>query len=582
MIYREPEWTTKLKTYLNQPSPTHLLMLTGNIDDLVYTGFERGPENFVSFLCFFFRDSFSLILYFDPSTSLKVRYDSDNYWNKLRKKKPDSKNQAEERYQRMAHSTNRMNAVEILRRLTPVLQQGDVRVLFIVNHFDIVCPKQRLTPNDRVVFATVQNWIHDELIMDSGNLVLLLTKRRSDIPDDLSENIRILEIPSPSCKVQKEFLKDLFHQKISGQVKWKYSEDDILQLEKVFRRYQISLARLRGVFLEALDEGVKFDAAFLRKQLSGAERSFEDLTDEEILKLPRLLKEQVIGQDEAVEKVCAALKRHKAGLRDESKPIGVFMSLGPTGVGKTELVKATAREIFGSEENMIRLDMSEYKEKHAVAKITGAPPGYIGHDRGGTLTEQVAVLAEGIIILDEFEKAHVEVHDLWLQVFDDGRLTDGKGKTFRFDQFIIFCTSNLGAREAQKAGSYREMRACLEQAVKQTLRPELINRFDDILVFRPLSEESCRKIVQIKLEKLTERLKRQGIEIEFGPNTVEFLLEEGFDPEYGARPLERAIDTYLIDQLAEAKLRGTLTETEVNRIDVEGNSLQIIQKRSWL
>ncbi|MGC8748361.1 MAG: ATP-dependent Clp protease ATP-binding subunit [Candidatus Kapaibacteriota bacterium] len=288
---------------------------------------------------------------------------------------------------------------------------------------------------------------------------------------------------------------------------------------------------------------------------------------EKLLKLPEELKKMVVGQDEAIEHLTKAIRRARAGLKDPRRPIGSFMFLGPTGVGKTELAKALARVLFNSEDALIRIDMSEYMEKFSVSRLVGAPPGYVGYEEGGQLTEKVRRRPYSIVLLDEIEKAHPEVFNILLQVFDDGILTDGLGRRVDFKNTIIIMTSNVGTRDL-KIGSklgfvepsnedeYQSIKSSIEDAIKRLFNPEFINRIDDFIIFRKLTKEHIYQIIDIQLEELRKRLKDQDLTLELTQSAKDFLVEKGFDEKFGARPLKRALMQYVEDELAEVLLVG--------------------------
>ncbi|HLI87156.1 MAG TPA: AAA family ATPase [Ktedonobacteraceae bacterium] len=285
------------------------------------------------------------------------------------------------------------------------------------------------------------------------------------------------------------------------------------------------------------------------------------------------LRKRVVGQDEAISAVARAIRRSRAGLKDPKRPIGSFLFLGPTGVGKTELAKALAAELFGGEDNMIRLDMSEYMEPHTVARLFGSPPGYVGYDEGGQLTEQVRRRPYSVILLDEVEKAHPEVFNALLQIMDDGRLTDGQGRTVDFKNTVVIMTSNAGTSDLKRAvrigfsakkdtdirdEQHEAMRSKAMEHLKQVFRPEFINRIDQIVVFHALGRTELYQIVDLLLNQVRTRLGEQGITLEVSDEVRDLLLQEGFDEEYGARPLRRAIQTYVDDVLADALLSGEI------------------------
>lgn len=290
---------------------------------------------------------------------------------------------------------------------------------------------------------------------------------------------------------------------------------------------------------------------------------------ERLLRLEEILHQRVIGQDEAVRAVARAIRRARAGLKDPKRPIGSFIFLGPTGVGKTELARALAEALFGDEEAMIRLDMSEYMEKHTVSRLVGAPPGYVGYEEAGQLTEAVRRKPYSVVLFDEVEKAHPDVFNILLQVLEDGRLTDAKGRTVDFRNTVIIMTSNVGATTIKRdtlgfkaagvkvtADSYEEMKKRIMEELRRTFRPEFLNRIDEIIVFHALSVEDIKKIVDLMLEQLNKRLKDNNVQVEVTEEAKEILVKEGFDEAYGARPLRRAIQTLIEDPLSDEMLQG--------------------------
>jgi ATP-dependent Clp protease ATP-binding subunit ClpC len=286
------------------------------------------------------------------------------------------------------------------------------------------------------------------------------------------------------------------------------------------------------------------------------------------------LRKRVIGQDEAITAVAKAIRRSRAGLKDPKRPIGSFLFLGPTGVGKTELAKALAAELFGGEENLIRLDMSEYMEPHTVSRLFGSPPGYVGHDDGGQLTEQVRRRPYSVILLDEVEKAHPEVFNSLLQIMDDGRLTDGQGRTVDFKNTVVIMTSNVGSEDLKRAANmgflvktggnteHDAIRSKALENLKRVFRPEFINRIDQIVVFHSLGKTELYRIIDLMLDQVNKRLQEQHIKLVVSNEVREHLLKEGFDEEYGARPLRRAIQTYVDDTLADALLADEITSDQ--------------------
>lgn len=279
---------------------------------------------------------------------------------------------------------------------------------------------------------------------------------------------------------------------------------------------------------------------------------------EKLAHLEEGLKKRVIGQDQALVKIANAVRRARTGLAEENRPLGSFLFLGPTGVGKTETAKALAEALFDDERAMIRIDMSEYQESHTVARLIGAPPGYIGFEEGGQLTEAVRRRPYSVILFDEVEKAHPQVFNIFLQILDEGRLTDGRGKTVNFKNTIIILTSNLGSEIFQKNLSQEEKEKQVQEILKSFFRPEFLNRLDDVVIYHPLSQETLKKIIKIQLNRLKERLEKQQITFEFTPKLEEFLLKTGYDEVYGARPLRRAIEEYLADEIALQIIEGKI------------------------
>jgi len=289
------------------------------------------------------------------------------------------------------------------------------------------------------------------------------------------------------------------------------------------------------------------------------------LTEEERERLMRLeeqLHERVVGQEEAVEAVAEAIRRARAGLSDPNRPIGSFLFLGPTGVGKTELARTLAEALFGDEAAMVRIDMSEFQERHTVSRLVGAPPGYVGYEEAGQLTEAVRRRPYSVLLLDEIEKAHADVFNILLQILDEGRLTDAQGRTVDFKQTVIIMTSNMGAERIQahtrRDESFEELKEDMLQVVRTHLRPEFVNRIDEIIVFHTLSREQIVDIARLLLEQTTRRLRAQDIEVEFTDEAVELIAEKGFDPEFGARPLRRTIQRRVDNELSRMVLSGSL------------------------
>lgn len=307
---------------------------------------------------------------------------------------------------------------------------------------------------------------------------------------------------------------------------------------------------------------------------------------EKLIKMEEHLKQYVVGQDEAIENISKAIRRARAGLKDPNRPIGSFVFLGPTGVGKTELAKQLAKFLFDSEDALIRVDMSEYMEKFNVSRLVGAPPGYVGYEEGGQLTEKVRRRPYSVVLLDEVEKAHPDTFNILLQVLDDGVLTDGLGRKVDFKNTILIMTSNIGTRdikldkvlgfgELRTEGKYEKMKSSINEAVRKVFSPEFLNRVDDFIVFKPLEKQHILKIIDINIINLRDRLKHMDINFEIDQSAKEFLAEKGFDENFGARPLKRAIQKYLEDPMSEEILKGTFKEHSKILITHRGDEEQL-------
>mgnify|MGYP000739875799 FL=1 len=300
---------------------------------------------------------------------------------------------------------------------------------------------------------------------------------------------------------------------------------------------------------------------------------------EKLLRMEEEIGAQVIGQQEAVTAVANAIRRSRAGLSDPSKPNGSFMFFGPTGVGKTELAKALAKFMFDTEDAIVRIDMSEYMEKHSVSRLIGAPPGYVGYEEGGYLTEAVRRKPYSVILLDEIEKAHPDVFNILLQVLDDGRLTDSQGRTVDFKNTVIIMTSNLGSQQIQELSAdndYEGMKQVVMDIVAQNFRPEFINRVDETVVFHPLEKDQIRDIAKIQIQHLAARLHDQDLTLQISDEAIDVLGDAGFDPVYGARPLKRAIQQYLENPLAQMILKGDYMPGDVINITVSNAELEFV------
>ncbi|HEY9750308.1 MAG TPA: ATP-dependent Clp protease ATP-binding subunit, partial [Allocoleopsis sp.] len=320
---------------------------------------------------------------------------------------------------------------------------------------------------------------------------------------------------------------------------------------------------------------------------------------EKLLHMEDTLHSRLIGQDEAVKAVSRAIRRARVGLKNPNRPIASFIFSGPTGVGKTELTKALAAYFFGSEDAMIRLDMSEYMERHTVSKLIGSPPGYVGYNEGGQLTEAVRRRPYTVVLFDEIEKAHPDVFNMLLQILEDGRLTDAKGRTVDFKNTLLIMTSNIGSKVIEKGGGglgfefstegqaesqYNRIRSLVNEELKQYFRPEFLNRLDEIIVFRQLTKDEVKEIADIMLNEVFGRLRDQGITLEVTERFKDRLVEEGYNPSYGARPLRRAIMRLLEDSLAEEILSGRVQDGDTAVVDVDEGQVKVLkgEKRELL
>jgi ATP-dependent Clp protease ATP-binding subunit ClpB len=290
---------------------------------------------------------------------------------------------------------------------------------------------------------------------------------------------------------------------------------------------------------------------------------------EKLIQMEDRLHTRVIGQDEAVEAVAAAVRRSRSGLQDPNRPIGSFLFLGPTGVGKTELARALAEFLFDDEQNLVRIDMSEFQERHTVSRLIGAPPGYVGYDEGGQLTEAVRRQPYSVVLLDEIEKAHPEVFNVLLQVLDDGRLTDGQGRTVDLRNAVIIMTSNLGSSAIMEEADEEVMREKVMKALQGHFRPEFLNRIDDIIIFHRLDKEHLAEIAKIQLLKVQTLLGSRDIDLTLSDSATDLLTEEGYDPVYGARPLKRVIQRQIIDPLASQIIKGDIRDGDTVLVDAE-------------
>ncbi|MEW6008736.1 MAG: ATP-dependent Clp protease ATP-binding subunit [Candidatus Omnitrophota bacterium] len=376
----------------------------------------------------------------------------------------------------------------------------------------------------------------------------------------LPPEVKELEVEIENLKKEKEAL--IKSQDFERAAKLRDQErEKRTKLEELNKQWSVQRDQIRP---EVTEDGIaKIVSQITRIPIV----RLEEKESEKLIKIQEELKKRVVGQEDAISIISRAVRRSRAGIKDLRRPIGSFIFLGPTGVGKTLLARALAEYMFGDEEALVQIDMSEYMEKFNVSRLVGAPPGYVGYEEGGQLTEKVRRRPYAVILLDEIEKAHPDVFNILLQVLEDGRLTDSFGRKVNFRNTILIMTSNVGAEILRKQGSigfrsqkaetsYEDMKQKLLDEVKATFKPEFLNRLDDIVVFRPLEKEALLEIVDIEVNEVAKRVKEQGIEISLDKKAKELLVEKGFDPVYGARPLKRTIQRYLEDSLAEEMISG--------------------------
>ncbi|WP_375242600.1 ATP-dependent Clp protease ATP-binding subunit [Lacinutrix sp.] len=422
-----------------------------------------------------------------------------------------------------------------------------------------------------------------------------LPDKAIDALDEAGSRVHItnIEVPKQIIELEKK-LEEVKETKNSVVKKQKYEEaarlrDDEKRLEKELAIAQEKWEEDTKLHKEIVSED---NVADVVSMMTGVPvNRIAQTESNKLAELPELINGKVIGQDEAVAKVVKAIQRNRAGLKDPNKPIGSFIFLGQTGVGKTQLAKVLSRELFDSEESLIRIDMSEYMEKFAISRLVGAPPGYVGYEEGGQLTEKVRRKPYAVVLLDEIEKAHPDVFNMLLQVLDDGYLTDSLGRKIDFRNTIIIMTSNIGARKlkdfgtgigfgtaSQKSQEDANARAVIQNALKKSFAPEFLNRIDDVVVFNALEKEDINKIVDIELEKLLIRIKGLGYELELTNTAKDFIADKGFDKQYGARPLKRAIQKYVEDALAEEIITSKLKEGDKIIMDLDNDTKEITIK----
>ncbi|WP_345005754.1 ATP-dependent Clp protease ATP-binding subunit [Snuella lapsa] len=419
-----------------------------------------------------------------------------------------------------------------------------------------------------------------------------LPDKAIDALDEAGSRVHItnIEVPKQILELEKR-LEEVKETKNSVVKKQKYEEaaklrDDEKRLEKELATAQEKWEEDTKQHREIVTEDNVADVVSMMTGIPVNRIAQTEIN--KLAQLPDLIKGKVIGQDEAVAKVVKAIQRNRAGLKDPNKPIGSFIFLGQTGVGKTQLAKVLSRELFDSDDSLVRIDMSEYMEKFAISRLIGAPPGYVGYEEGGQLTEKVRRKPYAVILLDEIEKAHPDVFNMLLQVLDDGYLTDSLGRKIDFRNTIIIMTSNIGARKlkdfgtgvgfgtaAQKAQEDANAVKVIENALKKSFAPEFLNRIDDVVVFNPLEKEDINKIIDIELDKLLLRINSLGYTLKLSKAAKDFIADKGFDKQYGARPLKRAIQKYIEDALAEEIIASHIEEGDIIAIDLDKKTQEL-------
>jgi ATP-dependent Clp protease ATP-binding subunit ClpC len=414
-----------------------------------------------------------------------------------------------------------------------------------------------------------------------------LPDKAIDLIDEAASKIRIDTESAPSdVKSLEQKLKQLIDEEEAASQRGEYEQAANLKIQRLGLEKEYEETRSKWLQEEKIDNGVDEETiAELVAKWTGipVSRMLEGET-EKLIHMEEGLHRRVIGQDEAVTAISDAIRRARAGLKDPKRPIGSFIFLGPTGVGKTELARALAEFLFDEEEAMVRLDMSEYMEKHTVSRLIGAPPGYIGYEEGGQLTEAVRRRPYKVILFDEVEKAHPDVFNVLLQILEDGRLTDGHGRTVDFKNTVVIMTSNLGSQEfqrgslgfrqeAQSRSEQKRLQSSIESALKQTFRPEFLNRIDEIIIFQPLTEEQIREIVDLMMKEVQARIEDRKITVVLTEEAKSWLAGEGFDPNFGARPLKRTIQREVETPLSRKILLGEFEEGDKVKVDLSPEGL---------
>jgi ATP-dependent Clp protease ATP-binding subunit ClpC len=413
-----------------------------------------------------------------------------------------------------------------------------------------------------------------------------LPDKAIDALDESGSRIHITNIVVPeqilSLEKQLEEIKEQKNQVVKSQ---KYEEAAKLRDDEKRTEKELEIAQLQWdeQSKENRETVTEDNVAEVVSMMTGIPvNRIAEAESNRLAELPNLIKGKVIGQDEAVQKVVKAIQRNRVGLKDPDKPIGSFIFLGQTGVGKTQLAKVLANELFNSQDALVRIDMSEYMEKFAISRLVGAPPGYVGYEEGGELTEKIRRKPYSVVLLDEIEKAHPDVFNMLLQILDDGFITDSLGRKIDFRNTIIIMTSNIGSRQLKDFGqgvgfntstkkdqSDDHAKSIIEKALKKSFAPEFLNRIDDIIIFNALEKDDIHKIIDIELEKLLNRISELGFTLSLTKKAKDFIVDKGFDRKYGARPLKRAIQKYIEDALAEKIVNSKIKENDSIIMDLD-------------
>jgi ATP-dependent Clp protease ATP-binding subunit ClpC len=421
-----------------------------------------------------------------------------------------------------------------------------------------------------------------------------LPDKAIDLIDEAASKLRLdMESAPEEVKTLDRKMKHLRDEEDAVSQRQDYQKAAELKAERIRLEQEYNQAKLKWQKEKKIDSVVdEEDIAELVAQWTGipVSRMMETETDK-LVHMEERIHQRIVDQEEAVAAVSEAIKRGRAGLKDPKRPIGSFIFLGPTGVGKTELARALAEFLFDDEDTMVRLDMSEYMEKHTVSRLIGAPPGYVGYEEGGQLTEAVRRRPYRVILFDEVEKAHPDVFNILLQLLEDGRLTDGHGRTVDFKNTVVIMTSNLGTEEFQRGGigfsrkekeegDEQRLKTAIESALKRTFRPELLNRIDDVIIFHPLTEEHLKSIVDLLIHEVEKRLAERKIKLEVNEEAKAWLAHKGYDPVYGARPLRRAIQRYVENPISTKILQGEFKEGDTVAISLQEDNLSFAARKT--